>query len=356
MVQCTEPRGARMRSDSDLWAAGEEPYLGKKGESGLDLMSRRGILNADRSLEAHEARDHVPDLEREKGLMSEEISAARLMAYQRETFFISPERRVTTIEGAIEFVNACEIAFFWPIDGVTLPSLWNAVAGNRPVPTQHDDPGHVTWDWKDSMLGERVWYYAKVLRKRATLISPDMVPNFYALSENYGSPAEDYRMQYEQGRMPLEAKNVFEALLFEGPLDTISLRRAANLTSRKSDYRFNKALLELQADFKVLPVGVAEAGAWNYAHIYDIVSRHWPEIPEKARWIGEIDARKRILEGYMRAVGAARMRDVLKLFSWPRPEAVQALDALCEKGELLQNLTVEGMKGRWYAYPALFNA
>jgi hypothetical protein len=288
---------------------------------------------------------------RKKGTgMQMQISKQALDTYRRKTFFIAPERRVSTIDEAIRFVEECGLAFFWPIDGVTLPSLWNAVAGDRPVPSQHDDPAHVTWGWKDSMLGERVWYYAKVLRKRATLISLELVPDFYALSENYGAPAEDYLMQYEQGRLPLEAKNVFEALLQEGPLDTIALRRAANLTSRKSDYRFNKALLELQADFKVLPVGVAEAGAWNYAHIYDIVSRHYPEIPEKARWIGEIDARSEILRHYFHSVGAARLRDVLKLFGWKKGEAERALERLLQESVIHQDAAVEGERGTWFAH------
>lgn len=285
--------------------------------------------------------------------MQIEVSKQAIGEYRRGTFFIASERRVSTIEGAIEFVDECGLAFFWPIAGVTLPSLWNAVAGDRPVPSQHDDPAHVTWGWKDSMLGEGAWYYAKVLRKRATLIALKLAPSFYALSENYGAPAEDYLMQYEQGRLPLEAKNVFEALLHEGPLDTIALRQAANLTSRKSDYRFNKALMELQADFKVLPVGVAEAGAWNYAHVYDIVSRHFPEIPEQARWIGEIDARMEILRHYFRSVGAARLRDVLKLFGWKRGDAEKALERLVESSELYQGAVVEGEKGEWYIHPEL---
>jgi hypothetical protein len=291
-------------------------------------------------------RQNIPD-------MQTMISLEEIEKYRRRTFFVAPERRVSTIEGAIEFVDASGLAFFWPIDGVILPSLWTAVAGDRPVPSQHDDPAHVTWGWKDSMLGERVWYYAKVLRKRATLISLELVPAFYALSENYGAPEEDYLMQYEQGRLPLEAKNVFEALLHEGPLDTIALRRAANLTSRKSDYRFNKALLELQADFKVLPVGVAEAGAWNYAHVYDIVSRHFPGIPEQARWIGEIDARAEILRRYFRSVGAARLRDVLKLFGWKKGDAERALAVLMEEAVLRQGVEIKDAKGKWFAHHRL---
>ena len=100
---------------------------------------------------------------------------------------------------AVDFVNQRGFVYFWPIKGVTLPSLWAAVAGERPVPNEHDDPGHVTWGWKDELLGARRWYYAKVLRKKATFIALDVVPNFYALSENYGEPEQDYLLQYQEG-------------------------------------------------------------------------------------------------------------------------------------------------------------
>jgi len=56
-------------------------------------------------------------------------------------------------------------------------------------------------------------------------------------------------------------------------MDTVALRRKVGLSSKESKYRFERALLELQADMKILPTGVAEAGAWNYAFIYDIVPR-----------------------------------------------------------------------------------
>ncbi len=67
-----------------------------------------------------------------------------------------------------------------------MPSLWTAVAGDRPVADKHDDPGHITWGWKYKALGKKIWYYAKTLRKKATMISLEIAPYFYALSENYG--------------------------------------------------------------------------------------------------------------------------------------------------------------------------
>ena len=190
---------------------------------------------------------------------------------------------------------------------MTLPSLWAAAAGDRPVPDEHDDPGHVTWGWKDEMLGTRQWYYAKVLRKRATMISLDVVPNFYALSENYGEPDKDYLLQYQEGRLTWEAKTVYETILNEGALDTVSLRKLARMTNKASDSPFNRALETLQADFKILPVGIAQAGAWKYAFIYECVHRHYPDLLEGARPIRQAEARQHLLELYLRSVGAARV-------------------------------------------------
>src|SRR6266542_6009645 len=144
----------------------------------------------------------------------------RLRAYRAQAYHTAPAKRVKSKDEAVEFVNERGFIFFWPIKGVTLPSLWAAVAGDRPVADAHDDPGHVTWGWKDSLLGQRKWYYAKVLRRKSTLISLAMAPYFYALSENYGEPESDYLLQYEQGLLSQEAKAVYEALLLEGTMHT----------------------------------------------------------------------------------------------------------------------------------------
>ena len=111
------------------------------------------------------------------------LTFKKIQAYRNRTYRIS--RPIKTKEQAVDFVNERGFIYFWPIKDVTLPSLWVAVAGSRPVADAHDDPGHVTWGWKDSLLGQRQWYYAKVLRKRATIISLEVVKYYYSLSENY---------------------------------------------------------------------------------------------------------------------------------------------------------------------------
>jgi len=232
-----------------------------------------------------------------------------------------------------------------------MPSLWAAVAGDRPVADKHDDPGHVTWRWKDNALPKKIWYYAKILRKKATMISLDVAPYFYALSENYGAPEEDYLIAYEEGRLPQAAKQVYEALLKEGALNTIDLRRVAKLTNAKES-EFNKALEMLQADFKILPVGVAEAGAWKYSFIYEIVPRHYPDLPEQARNIREGEARAKLVELYFESVGAAQENDVQKLFGWKKELTQRTLNGLVEK-QILVETEHPKQKGKWLALPKL---
>lgn len=282
-----------------------------------------------------------------------ELPMDRLRGHRVHKYHSSPKNGVASLEGALDFVDQRGFVYFWPIEGVELPSLWVAVAGARPVPNEHDDPGHITWQWKDEMLGRRQWYYAKVLRKRATFISMKMAPYFYALSENYGSPAEDYLIQYEQGRMKQETKSVYEAILAAGPIDTVELRRKVGLTSRASDYRFSRALAELQADFKVMPVAVAEAGAWRYAFVYDLVPRHLPDLPEQARLISESEARREILRRYFDSVGASTLRQVIKLCQWDRRSTETGIYSLVEDGSLRENVALPGSDESWFALRSL---
>lgn len=276
------------------------------------------------------------------------ISQDALQAYRVATYRLRPDLCVHTPEQAIDFVNERGFIYFWPVKGVVLPSLWAAVAGDRPVPNKHDDSGHITWGWKDSLLGARRWYYAKILRKKATFVNLEMVPCFYALSENYGEPETDYLQQYRDGRMTFEAKTVYEALLTAGPLDALELRKQAHLSSSESDYRFNRALEMLQGDFKVLPVGVAHVGAWNYAFVYDLVHRFYPALPEQARTIRQNDARRVLATCYLRSVGAAPEKAISALFGWDKSEAAQAAVAAEEAGEIYRT-ALEDEKGEWLA-------
>ena len=279
------------------------------------------------------------------------IDLKKLQTHQTRTFNLPPTKRLSSPSQARTFINKRGFIFFWPISGILMPNLWTAVAGDRPVAEKHDDPGHITWGWKDRALDQRMWYYAKILRKKATMISLEVAPYFYALSENYGAPEEDYLIAYEEGRLSQAAKQVYEALLKEGALNTIDLRRAAKLANAKES-EFTKALDVLQADFKILPVGVSEAGAWKYSFIYEIVTRHYPDLAEQARSLSEREARSKLVELYFESVGAAQEGDVNKLFGWKKELTARTLTGLTEKRKLVESEHPK-QKGKWLGLPEL---
>ncbi|MBK9207719.1 MAG: winged helix DNA-binding domain-containing protein [Anaerolineales bacterium] len=274
-----------------------------------------------------------------------QINLKKLQTYHTRTFHLPPAKRLSSPSQALTFVNACGFTYFWPIKGISLPSLWTAVTGDRPVADKHDDPGHITWGWKDDALDKKIWYYGKILRGKATIISLEIAPYFYALSENYGSPEEDYLIAYHEGRLTQASKQVYETLLDNGALNTLDLRKMAKLSNAK-DSEFNKALEQLQRDFKILPVGVAQAGAWKYSHIYEIVTRHYPDLSEQARTIKESQARAKLLELYFSMLGAADLRDVNKLFGWGNDVTKKTIAKLVES-EKLTRAEHPKLDGEW---------
>jgi len=260
-----------------------------------------------------------------------EIERLRALNYRR-----TPGLRVRTVEQARDFVDQVGFCHFWPIKGIETPNLFHAIAGRvRPVPMEHDDPDiSKCWGWKDHALDKRWWYYGKLLRRRATLVSLGLLPFFYACSENYGD-LDDYLEEYRAGTMTAEAKQIYEALLEHGPLDTVRLRREARMSAESAKSRFERALVELQVGLKVLPVGVAEAGAWRYAFNYELLQRHFPELPEQARSIKRSEAQRALVLQYLDSVVAAdrqMIEKVFHVFKWTATEVDRTIAALQEEG------------------------
>jgi hypothetical protein len=283
-----------------------------------------------------------------------EVSRKSLEEYRAEQFRYAPGKRVNSPAEAVEFVNQRGVVFFWPVKDTLMPSLWVAAAGNRPVPNNHDDAGHITWRWKDQMLGQRKWFYAKLLRQRSTIISNDLLPYFYALSPNYGDPQSDYLMQYDEGELSLEAKNIYEALLINGPLDTLELRKAAHLTASDRTGAFNKSLQVLQREIKIMPIGISPAGAWKYAFIFDTVPHHLPDLQNQARLINEKSARMKIIETYLRSVGAAQISDIRKIFQWNKKDTENALKSLIQREESIIEINLPNESSQFFLHPASF--
>lgn len=282
-----------------------------------------------------------------------QLAREALLAYRRYTYQSDPSSRLRHREDAIQFVNQRGFIFFWPITGVPLPSLWVAVAGDRPVADDHDDPGHITWGWKDELLGQGIWYYGRALAKKNCMVSLEILPFLYALSPNYGDPESDYLDDYRKGYLPLEAKNVYETLLKEGPLDSIALRRASHLSNTGSDARYNHALEILQTSFRLVPSGTSTNGAWHYSFIYDLFHRQFPSAIQQSRFISENAARLRLMTTYFNAVGACTLRDISRIFRWDMDVIKNSLTILIEKQQIVSDIQLEGEKQALYGLPQI---
>jgi len=273
------------------------------------------------------------------------VKAQEILQQRERNYRRTPGRRVRSPEEARAFVEEVGFCHFWPIKGVETPNLFHAIAGRvRPVPMEHDDPDiSKCWGWKDQSLGKRWWYYGKLLRRRATLVSLEELPYFYALSENYGE-LTDYLEEYRSGSMTAEAKAIYEALLEHGPLDTVRLRRESSMSANSAKSRFERALVELQVGLKVLPVGVAETGAWRYSFVYDILQRHFPQLPAQACPIGRAEAQRRLVSRYLANVVAADRPMIEKVFhvlKWTTTELDGTISSLLQEGTV-QEVQVEG--------------
>jgi hypothetical protein len=277
--------------------------------------------------------------------MPAKLTLAALDQQRARNFQQTDKLRLKDVAAIRKFVDARGISMLFPINGIVLPNVYQAVAGYaKDMTAKHDDPTiSLTWNTKDQSLDKRWWFYAKLLRGKATLLSLDMLPNFYALSENFGNDEEDYLTEYEAGTLTADAKNIYEALLKHGAMHAIEIKRKAGLYGDELKARFDKALTELQTGLKVAPVGVAEAGAWRYVFVYQILSRWLPEPCKRAEGITRGDARANILRSYMKSVVYATPKDVVKIFGWKRGEVDAAVAALVGKGELIAAANIDGL-------------
>lgn len=276
-----------------------------------------------------------------KSITLEWITEQRAYRYHRTS-----DRCVQTIQDARAFVDEIGFCHFWPIKNVEMPNLLHAIAGQvRPVPAEHNDPdGSRCWGWKDQSLGKRWWYYAKLLRRKATLVSLDLLPSFYACSRNFGG-LDDYLHEYKDGTLTSEAKQIYEALLEHGPVHTIRLRKEAHMSADSAKSRFERALTELQIGLKVLPIGIAQAGAWRYAFIYEIVQRHFPDLPHRARQIKRSEARRKLVLTYIDnvvAVERSAIRRVFHVLDWTPTELDRTLATLIDQ-EAIYKTQLEGL-------------
>ena len=284
-------------------------------------------------------------------LTPDQVESWRDVRYHRR-----PQLRLRTRDQALQFVNQVGFCFLFPARDLEMPSLWEAICGeSRPLPAQHDDVelGYA-WNWKDE-LPTRGWvFYGKLVRKKPTLISLDLLPHFYALSENYGD-IEDYLLEYQDGKLSEEARRVYEALLEHGALPTSHLRRKAGLDGKASAPRFDRAIRELQLGLKIVKTGISDANAWGYCYVYDVLLRRWPDLASRAGAIPGHEAMRVLLLAYLRNAGVTTPAEVARLLGWDLEHLDRLAQQWAAQGELLSGVRVGEWPGEYLAWPDIAN-
>lgn len=252
----------------------------------------------------------------EISLQDDIIDLAEIEQQRLDLWRARPHLAIHTCDEAERWINRMGFCFIFSSEGVDLPNLRDAIAGSQGSAGYHDPASGRAWDWKDSLPVEKRVFLGKLLRKKPTFVSLELLPYFYALSENYGDAETDYLDQYEAGKMSVEAKQIYEALLRDGPQPTSTLRRAVGLNSKTGNPRFDKAIVELQSSLHIVKCGISDANRWKYCYVYDVLPRWLPEQVEAAGTIKTRDAMRKLISTYLRMVFISTQTAIVRLFGW----------------------------------------
>jgi hypothetical protein len=233
----------------------------------------------------------------------------------------APELRVETVQDAERFVD--DVGFAWTLTDARTqgPSLYVAVCGRRdahlPKNVQKDPEASAAWLLKDELMRRGKVYYAKVLRKRSTLVSLALVPAFHAL---YGIPRRE-----EGDRLSADARAVLKVLRKEWEMGTADLRAESGVGDRA---RFTKAVEELQACMKVIPGEVLYEPKFTY--IWHLAEGRFAD--ELRRKVTREKAVLALARAYLAAAGETARAELSRVTGLGRAEAGRANHALVDEG------------------------
>ena len=244
---------------------------------------------------------------------------------------MSPHR-AQTIDEAAAFVDGVGLALLFPAADLVLPSLWEAVAGARPVRWALRDPDGKfvsftpefdrIWRWKDELPERKLACAGKHLGRAVVLVAPRLVSALYALTGRSGDVA-DFRTLDDLS--PLE-REVAEVVLETGPCSGPEIRRLLGTGDKRAA---EKAAEALQRRLVLTNAGTVDQEAGWAAVAVDVFARRWrtrlrrlPE-PEKARRV----LARRVLE----AAGEVSAADLAAALHWRRAEAAAVLDDLVSR-------------------------
>jgi hypothetical protein len=224
---------------------------------------------------------------------------------------------------AESFINEVNICLLFGGKQVELPKWYTAA-----------HPDSDWWTWKDTLQVKKKLYLSRVVKKKATLLSLDLLPYFLALYYASGGD-EIYEEEHFYGHLSAEAYRIAQYLDEHGATATDVLRKQMVPKGKKNTAKFHKALLELQVKFKIAVAGLDQRG-WGVRKL-DLFTRWAPKsVLQKAEKIDKQTAMKEIIIRYISLVGATNQSKLARLFGWEQNEVEQITQQYIAEGKLVQ--------------------
>lgn len=204
-------------------------------------------------------------------------------------------------------------ALAYPTDEVMAPSLYEAIAGPDAVAWANGmgEAESLVWTWKDALPEAGLAWAGKLLHKRASVVSPELLTLLYP-----GDGEPDDHLSFPL--MP-EAHRIASALT-GGALPTSELREIVG-----DKGRYDRAVVELQRHLLVSSAGVREQRAGWPVVLIDLTCRLFD--------VGGRHDRVAVAHRYLSTVFEAKPRQLAQAFGWPLANARAALDSLVRAGK-----------------------
>jgi hypothetical protein len=245
----------------------------------------------------------------------------KVEVHRDRTWHRDPEERADHLFSAERFIDSVGFCSALTDGRRPGPSLYIAVCGRRDAHTprnvQKDPETRLAWTIKDELLRRGHVYYGKLRGNRSIFITRKLVPHFNAL---FGIARKQ-----ERSLLSKPAQNILAVLRKEWELSTRDLRQESGITERKI---FNKAIDELQKNFKLIPSDVVYDPKFTY--IWSLTeSRFQDEVNEA---ISREEALKEIARAYLMAAGMTWRGELARVTGLSNPEAGIGNWALVDEG------------------------
>ncbi len=271
--------------------------------------------------------------------MEKLLSKKKLDEYRHRKWRLGPRSRLTTLEQTADFLDDVGMCLLFACRDIPLPKIYDCAA---------DDVNW--WSWKDRLQEQKSGYIGRLARRKATLVSMELLPAFYAVYQSGGGYAM-YEEEYYWGKLGELANKIAEHLDRNGPTPTDALRRAVVPRDKQSTRRFHSALLELQSKFKIVTTGL-EVRSWG-VRVLDLFVNWVPaKVEKKAEKMSREEAIARICLKLADTAGAVDERALPRLFGWSTPETARAADSLVADGSLVRG-RLRNDRSPWLMSPSL---